>query len=344
MESATGLLYINVGIDRGRHDPRRRPLLRRRPAGMRSATDEQERSELDPRRRDLDWIESLAAAAPAGARGDRGRRRAARRPDRRPRRRAGPVGPGRRPAADRRGRHGVRLLDAVDGARPAGRRHDRDHRPGPRADGPRPRLVARRPASPTSGSRSSRPALDAFASRRSGPRRAVRPGLHRRAQARVRRLPRGARRPRLAPGALVVADNVLWSGRVVGRRAGRGRRREHGGPARLRRGASSATRGSPPRSCPSATACSSRPGAAERAAGDAVRVRVRLFAIQRELAGTREVALDLADGRDGRGRLDGARGASTRSSRPAAPSVRFARNGDYADADDASWPTATRWR
>ena len=62
-----------------------------------------------------------------------------------------------------------------------------------------------------------------------------------------------------------------------------------------------------------------------------VRIRVRLFAIQRELAGTREVALDLADGAGRRGRLGRARRAFTRSWRPAAPSMRFARNGDYAD-------------
>jgi molybdopterin synthase catalytic subunit len=59
-------------------------------------------------------------------------------------------------------------------------------------------------------------------------------------------------------------------------------------------------------------------------------VRVRLFAIQRELAGTREVALELPEGADveaawlalvGRHPLLG----------PGRPSVRFARNGDYAD-------------
>jgi MoaE-MoaD fusion protein len=61
-----------------------------------------------------------------------------------------------------------------------------------------------------------------------------------------------------------------------------------------------------------------------------VRVRVRLFALQRELAGTREVSLELADG------------ATVESSwaavvqrhpalAPGRPSVRFARNGEYAD-------------
>ncbi len=60
---------------------------------------------------------------------------------------------------------------------------------------------------------------------------------------------------------------------------------------------SSPIRASVPRSCRSATACSSPRGAADRRDRRS-RVRVRLFAIQRELAGTREVALELADGAD----------------------------------------------
>jgi MoaE-MoaD fusion protein len=65
-----------------------------------------------------------------------------------------------------------------------------------------------------------------------------------------------------------------------------------------------------------------------------VRVRVRLFALQRELAGTRELSLELPDG------------ATVESSwaavvdrhpvlAPGRPSVRFARNGEYADATTA---------
>jgi molybdopterin converting factor subunit 1 len=61
-----------------------------------------------------------------------------------------------------------------------------------------------------------------------------------------------------------------------------------------------------------------------------VRVRVRLFALQRELAGTREMSLELDDG------------ATVETSwaavverhpglAPGRPSVRFARNGEYAD-------------
>jgi molybdopterin synthase catalytic subunit len=61
-----------------------------------------------------------------------------------------------------------------------------------------------------------------------------------------------------------------------------------------------------------------------------IRVRVRLFAIQRELAGTREVPLDLADGAD----VEAAWAALVARHPVLAPgraSLRFARNGDYAD-------------
>ena len=61
-----------------------------------------------------------------------------------------------------------------------------------------------------------------------------------------------------------------------------------------------------------------------------IRVRVRLFAVQRELAGTREVGLDLADGAD----VEAAWSALVVAHpilAPGRPSVRFARNGDYAD-------------
>jgi len=63
-----------------------------------------------------------------------------------------------------------------------------------------------------------------------------------------------------------------------------------------------------------------------------IRVRVRLFAIQRELAGTREVALELADG----ARIEDAWDAIVARHpvlAPGRPSVRFARNGEYAAAD-----------
>ena len=59
-------------------------------------------------------------------------------------------------------------------------------------------------------------------------------------------------------------------------------------------------------------------------------VRVRLFAVQRELAGTREVALELADDAD----VEAAWVALVARFpvlAPGRPSVRFARNGDYAD-------------
>ena len=62
-----------------------------------------------------------------------------------------------------------------------------------------------------------------------------------------------------------------------------------------------------------------------------VRIRVRLFAIQRELAGTREVALELPEGAD----VEAAWLALVDRHpvlAPGRPSVRFARNGDYAES------------
>jgi MoaE-MoaD fusion protein len=63
----------------------------------------------------------------------------------------------------------------------------------------------------------------------------------------------------------------------------------------------------------------------------ALRVRVRLFAIQRELAGTREVRLELPLGATVE---DAWMAVADRhpSIAPGRPSVRFARNGDYAEA------------
>jgi molybdopterin synthase catalytic subunit len=65
-----------------------------------------------------------------------------------------------------------------------------------------------------------------------------------------------------------------------------------------------------------------------------VRVRVRLFAIQRELAGTREVPLDLDDGATVGDAWD-ALVAAFPALAPGRASVRFAVNGSYADADTA---------
>lgn len=65
-----------------------------------------------------------------------------------------------------------------------------------------------------------------------------------------------------------------------------------------------------------------------------LRVRIRLFAVQRELAGTREIALELPDGAD----VDGAWEALVARFPVLAPgraSVRFARNGEYADPTTA---------
>ena len=62
----------------------------------------------------------------------------------------------------------------------------------------------------------------------------------------------------------------------------------------------------------------------------AIRVRVRLFAVQRELAGTREVTLELADGSDVEA-VWAALAAAYPVLAPGRPSMRFARNGEYAD-------------
>ena len=62
-----------------------------------------------------------------------------------------------------------------------------------------------------------------------------------------------------------------------------------------------------------------------------VHIRVRLFAIQRELAGTREVALDLPDGATVAEAWAGLVALHPRLE-PGRASVRFARNGAYADA------------
>ncbi len=64
----------------------------------------------------------------------------------------------------------------------------------------------------------------------------------------------------------------------------------------------------------------------------AVRVRIRLFAIQRELAGTREHAVDLPDGATVADAWD-ALVATFPALAPGRGSVRFARNGAYADED-----------
>ena len=71
----------------------------------------------------------------------------------------------------------------------------------------------------------------------------------------------------------------------------------------------------------------------EPTAASRIAVRVRLFAVQRELAGTRELHLDLAAGstiEDAWAALV----ARVPALAPGRPSVRFARNGDYAAATD----------
>ena len=85
------------------------------------------------------------------------------------------------------------------------------------------------------------------------------------------------------------------------------------------------------------------PAAGSGVAVNGIRVRVRLFAIQRELVGAQEVPLELPAGRDDRGRVGRARGARSRA-RAGPPAVRFARNAEYADADTTRSRTATSWR
>ncbi|MEA2609445.1 MAG: MoaE-MoaD fusion protein [Chloroflexota bacterium] len=78
-------------------------------------------------------------------------------------------------------------------------------------------------------------------------------------------------------------------------------------------------------------ACWSRPGAVDgRRRPVTIDVRIRLFAMQRELAGTREVHVRLAEGSDVEAAWDA---LVTRHPvlAPGRTSLRFARNGDYAE-------------
>jgi molybdopterin synthase catalytic subunit len=61
-----------------------------------------------------------------------------------------------------------------------------------------------------------------------------------------------------------------------------------------------------------------------------IAVRIRLFAVQRELAGTREVRVDLPDGSDVEAAWNALVGRFPVLA-PGRASLRFARNGDYAD-------------
>ncbi|TFG68210.1 MAG: MoaD family protein [Thermomicrobiales bacterium] len=78
--------------------------------------------------------------------------------------------------------------------------------------------------------------------------------------------------------------------------------------------------------------CSSPRGAADDDVS--IQVRVRLFAVQREMAGTRHVSLDLADGADVEAAWD-ALVERHPNLAPGRPSLRFARNGDYAEPTTA---------
>ena len=285
---------------------------------------------LRPERRRSRLDRVAGGAARARARGDRGGRRArsgSRSSTARP---AGSCPSSLRPAADRRGRHGHRLLDAVDGARPAGRRDDRDDRPRPLADRPRPGLVApgrdrrradrrRQPA----GARGVRGRAG-----RAGPRRARSTsafidalkeeylGLRRgdRAAARPRRARRGRQRPLVGAG--------------VGR------------PPKCR----VAARRRALRAFDRAILRDSRFNATILPVGDGLLVAglPRLTAAMR--VARSPVRHPARAGRDARGRARAAPTAPRSRTAgtalvgrfpvlaPGRPSVRFARNGDYADA------------
>ncbi len=153
---------------------------------------------------------------------------------------------------------------ALARARPAGRRHDRDDRPGPRTDRPRPGLVARRRRPRRADHARSRPRRSTRSRlARAGAGRTVRPRLHRRAQSRIRGVSRRADRRTPRPGRARRSPTTS-----CGAAACRGRARSATRTGTRRRCASSpsgswAIRASAPRSCPSATACWSRPGAVE---------------------------------------------------------------------------------
>ena len=196
------------------------------------------------------------------------------------------------------------------------------------ADRSRPRLVARGRDRRRADHRRHGQGARGVRRRRPGPGRPVRPRLHRRPEARVPGVPR---RPRPAP------------------RAGRARRRRQRPVERPRRrtpadhgcrhdGAPGLRRGRPRRSAlhrddPARRrrAARSPVSAADRPGRSRMHVRVRLFAIQRELAGAREVAARPA-GRRRRSRTPGRRSSARFPVlAPGRPSLRFARNGDYAD-------------
>ena len=114
-----------------------------------------------PGRTDLDWIRIDRGRAAAGPRGDRAGRPAEGHPDHRPGGRSRPVGPGRWPTPDRRGRDCLRLRRC--GSRSASRSMAPSSRSIRTPNAPTWRVVGGgRPVSRMSASRSSTRALDAF--------------------------------------------------------------------------------------------------------------------------------------------------------------------------------------
>ena len=257
MESATGPAVHQRRVDRRRDDPGGRPLFRRRTAGVRD-DDGQERSRLDPRRRSIStgssrWRRRCPTRSPPSRRPPS--RSASRSSTATPGRVLSVLAAGRRRIVEVGTAYGYSTLwlalgQPADGTivtidpdrertdlargwwRQAGHRRRADHRSSTRR-----RSTAFATASPRSPARST-----SSSSTRSSP--STRPTS--------RRSSAGWR-----PGALVVADNVLWSGRVSGARPVAAGRREHRGPPRVRRRGPRPTRGSRRRSCRSATGCSS---------------------------------------------------------------------------------------
>ena len=281
---------------------------------------------------DRDWIESTGRADPSGPRGDRGGRRAGPDPDPRPRGGPRPGGPRGRAAADLRGRDGDRLLHALDGPRPGGRRLDRDDRPGPGADGPRPRLLAPGGHRRSAGSRSStgRP------SRRS--RRTTRPSPARSTSSSS--TPSSTSTRPTSRRSSRASSRARWSSPTTScgaaaRRARRRAGRDDESTAALRAFDAAMLRDQPlpvRRSCRSATASSSPTTAAE-----ATTACASGSACSRSSASSPGRARSPSSCRTARPSRRAGRRSSTAIPvlAPGRPSMRFARNGDYADADDA---------
>ena len=267
---------------------------------------------------DLDWIESIAAPLPPAARGDRGRRRAARHPDRRPRHGPGAaaLAGGRRRIVEVGTAYGYSTLWLALGQPADGTIVTIDPDPsGPTS----PAAGGARPASPTSGSPGQRPGPRGVRGGRPGasPGRSTSPSSTRSSRSTAAYLDAlidGAARAAARSSSPTTSCGAVASPARAPVEPGD---REHGRAARVLR----AGRGDPRFT---ATILPLGDGllvgdVARLSAAGSMRVRVRLFAIQRELAGTREVAArPAATAATVADAWDGARRASTRPWHPAA--------------------------